>query len=323
MMLGPDVVQDKLDRLPCMFAGCQPASPPALHRSGHTRAPRPLRGAPPRHQPHHPEGERQTMRRFFVAATAALALAACSDIESGNPLSVEGGPGERGPALATAPVGPQWSIFTSQTPEQTLDATPGWEVGTRFSTSKAGKVIGFRFYRASGETGTNTARLWSNSGTQLASATFTTSGTGWQTVMLPTGSRVSLTVNTTYRVSVNTNSAQAKSPGAFYYGGPVTNGPLTADGGYYGQPTGAMPASESTSNFFVDVIFEEDVPLPNLYVQRITAFGGKNYWGQEIIDVVVCNNGAASAGATTTKLKYWWANGGPWQFQWERNLATP
>ena len=35
-------------------------------------------------------------------------------------------------------------------------------------------------------------------------------------------------------------------------------GPLTADAGYYGQPTGSMPTTSSTSSYFVDVVFEEN-----------------------------------------------------------------
>ncbi|HYW12072.1 MAG TPA: DUF4082 domain-containing protein [Longimicrobium sp.] len=261
------------------------------------------------------------IKRFMMGTAAALVLAACGDTESANPMaSAEGGQG-KGPALATAPVGARWSLYDGQTPSETLDATPGWEVGTRLTTNKRGKVIGFRFYRASGETGTNTARLWTNSGQQLASASFSAGGTGWQTVYLPANSAVSLTVNTTYRVSVNTNTAQVKTGGGYAYNGNLSSGPLFSDGGYYGQPTGSMPTSSSASYFFVDVIFEEYVPLPNLYVGGIY-LGGTDYWGNEIATLRVCNNGDGAAGASTTRMKYFWANSGPWQFQWDRTYAT-
>lgn len=260
------------------------------------------------------------MRKFTIlpALAAALLLAACAD---DNPLRPEARPEAAGPQLATAPVGPQWSLYGSQSPDQTNDATPGWEVATRFRTSKAGKVIGFRFWRASGETGTNTARLWTDGGQQLRSKSFTTSGTGWQTVYLTTAERVSLQTNTNYRVSVNTNTAQVKRGGAYVSDGSLSSGPLYSDGGYYGQPTGSMPTSQSASYFFVDVIFEEDVPLPNLYIGNI--FLGRDYWQNQIITVHVCNNGAASAGASTTRVKHWWTPSGPWQLQWDTSTPTP
>ena len=235
------------------------------------------------------------MKRFFVAAAAALALAACGDQNS--PLLVE--PQAAGPRLATPPVGTRWSIFTSQTPAEFLDAAPGWEAGTRFTTSKPGRVVGFRFYRAPGETGVNTGKLWTNTGTLLASANFPSGSSGWQTVYLSSPVRIS--TNTIYRASVNTNTKMAKTGGGFYFDGPITSGPLRADGGYYGQPAGSMPGSESTSHFFADVIFEEDVPLPNLYVSQIRS-GLANAYGQEIVEVIVCNNGPGAAGWSYTRF---------------------
>jgi hypothetical protein len=62
---------------------------------------------------------------------------------------------------------------------------------------------------------------------------------------------------TYYRVSVNTNTKQVKTMG-FFDGGPVINGPLVADKGYYGQPTGSMPTTATGSGFFVDVTFTEN-----------------------------------------------------------------
>jgi hypothetical protein len=62
-------------------------------------------------------------------------------------------------------------------------------------------------------------------------------------------------VNQWYRVSVDTNTKQVKTFGAFD-NGPIANGPLAATSGYDGQPTGSMPPTPSNSNLFVDVIFD-------------------------------------------------------------------
>ena len=240
--------------------------------------------------------------RLLSFVAAALLLGACSD---GDPVGVETRPETRatpaGPQLATAPVGPQWYIFTYQEPAQYLDAAPGWEAGTRFKTSKAGKIVGLWFWRAPGETGTNTGRLWTESGQQLASADFPGGSSGWVYVQLQTP--VAIAVNTNYRVSVNTNTEQAKTFGYFNEYGPIVNGPLTADAGYYGQPTGSMPTQHSGSIFFVDVQFQEDVPLPNLYVAAIDPrFNDIN--GNPVLFIRICNEGPGAAGSTYLRYRH-------------------
>ena len=110
-------------------------------------------------------------------------------------------------------------------------------------------------------------------------------------------------------------------PNVAAFNGHLSNGPLYSSTGFYGQPTGSKPGSGSASYFFVDVIFEEYVPLPNLYVGGIY-LGGTDYWGNEIVTIHICNNGDGAAGPSTTRMKYWYANGGPWQFRWDRTYAT-
>jgi hypothetical protein len=158
-------------------------------------------------------------------------------------------------------IGQRWTIFTTQVPQTTADAAPGWEVATRFTPSRAGRVVGFRFWKAAGESGTHTARLWSDTGSPLGQAVFQAEGaSGWQTVMLADVMLpdITLSAGTAYRVSVNTNVKQVKTGGGLL-GGPIVNGSLTADNAYYGQPTGVMPNTASSSTFFVDVIFEDTV----------------------------------------------------------------
>ena len=219
-----------------------------------------------------------SMQRFVVVATLAL----LSFVVGARPSQAQA---------------PRWTIFTSESPTETLDATPGWEVGTRFTSSKTGKVVGFRFWRAAGETGSNYGKLWTNSGTRLKKSKAFPSGTGWVEIMLDTP--VDISANTTYRVSVNTNTKQVKKGGAYAFDGPISNGPLYSDGGYYGQPIDAMPNSSSASMFFVDVIFDEFVPpppKPDLYVYDINPFDGTT------VNVTVCNAGNADAAASTSRM---------------------
>lgn len=258
------------------------------------------------------------MKRFIAAALAAIALAGCSD---SNPNPVLPTTPARGDLYTGDATQTSWNIFTTQNPESTLDATPGWEVATRFHVSVPGRVVSFRWYKATGETGTHTARLWSSSGTQLASATFSNeSSSGWQTV---TFSGVHISANTDYRVSVNTNVAQVKSFGTLQNGA-ITNGPVTADFSYYGQPTGSMPTSGSYSLYFVDVTFQPDPAQPNLYIGAFVANGGTNIYGQYIATIIVCNNGDLNAPASNTLFRHYAApySGGFYQVgAW--SLSTP
>jgi hypothetical protein len=230
------------------------------------------------------------MRVKYLAVCALVALAACQDGESASPVLPKAEP-----KLAVAPVGPRWTLFTTQTPTETLDATPGWEVSTRFTTSKSGKVIGFRFWRADGETGSNYAKLWTDAGSRMVTSPAFPSGTGWVEVRLTTPVKVA--ANTPYRVSVNTNTRQVKKGGGFSTDGAISNGPLYAGGSHYGQPINVMPASGSSSMFFIDVIFEEDVPLPNLQVTGI--------WpSTSSVLIQVCNRGTGPSGNFYSQLSH-------------------
>lgn len=191
------------------------------------------------------------MKRLLLAA-AALVLAACSD---GRSSLTE--PDSAQPAPPSFAAGDYWTIFTNQTPAESNTFTgSGWEVATRFYVTEEVCVLYLRFWRAAGETGTNRIRLWKEStGAEIVSRVAeSTPSSGWAYAYV--SSIVCLEPNVWYRVSVNTNTAQVKTFGAFS-GGPIVNGPMHATGGYYGQPTGSMPTTASSSNFFVDLLVVE------------------------------------------------------------------
>src|SRR5215218_6578285 len=157
------------------------------------------------------------MKRFILATAAALALAACSD--TSPVIDTRSPPADPNHLLVYGAV---QTIFTSETPASTIDATGGWEVSTRFTVYADGKISGFRFWKAVGETGTHTARLWTTSGTQLASATFASeSASGWQSVF---ANKVISAGD--YIVSVNTNVKQVKSYAYFTNNGPIAHDDL-------------------------------------------------------------------------------------------------
>lgn len=187
------------------------------------------------------------MKRLLTVTSAVLMLTACADgVTPVEPRAMPGGP------AAVKYYYPQQTIFTTETPASTLDATGGWEVGTRFTTTREGLLSGFRYWKALGETGTHTVKLWTTSGSMVWSAGFLYEGaSGWQS----TYSKISMVLPPgTYIASVNTNTKQVKTFG-FFNGGPLVRTHLSADAGAYGQPVGSFPSTISGSAFFVDVNF--------------------------------------------------------------------
>ena len=145
------------------------------------------------------------------------------------------------------------TIVTTQTPAVVVGGEGStWENANQFSSNVDGYITHIRFYKASCETGSHTGRIWSDSGTLLASRAFVIeSPSGWQEVALSTPVHISPGIK--YRVSYNVNVCTAKTMGAL----PITNGPLTAHTSYYSTPAGTFPNmwSGANSNFFADVRF--------------------------------------------------------------------
>ncbi len=95
----------------------------------------------------------------------------------------------------------------------------------QFTSSVAGQITALKFYRSASDTGPDLLDLWSSTGAQLASATFTnTTASGWQTVNLATP--VSIAANTTYVASYHTNGAYVATDN--FFTNALTNGTLTA-----------------------------------------------------------------------------------------------
>ena len=80
-------------------------------------------------------------------------------------------------------------------------------VGVRFRADTNGTITGVRFYKGAANTGTHVGNLWTNTGTLLATATFSgETASGWQQVTF--SSPVAVTANTTYVASYHTNTGQ-------------------------------------------------------------------------------------------------------------------
>ena len=172
-------------------------------------------------------------------------------------------------AVTTAPT--TVSLFTaSNTPAQTNlnDGSP-LEVGVKFQSSVAGQITALKFYRSASDTGADILDLWTTTGTNLASVTFTnTAASGWQTVSLTTP--VAISANTTYVASYHTTGAYVATDNFFttaFTSGVLTAPSTTTAGGngvyaYGGTVTaGIFPTNTfGAANYWADVVFASSAP---------------------------------------------------------------
>ncbi|GDY13784.1 hypothetical protein LBMAG53_26620 [Planctomycetota bacterium] len=152
-------------------------------------------------------------------------------------------------------------LFDGLTPTQ-ADVTDNqpYELGLRWRSSQAGVITAIRHWRSPSETGSHIGRLWSASGTQLASVTFTAeTASGWQEAALATP--VAIAADTTYVVSVNINSRYPCTVGGLAES--VLRPPLSTivgGNGVFGS-VGTFPTqSWNNSNYFRDVVFRSNSP---------------------------------------------------------------
>lgn len=153
-----------------------------------------------------------------------------------------------------------WSNAAAPTLTNLNDGQP-IESGVKFQADINGFITGIRFYKGSGDTGTHTGTLWSSTGTQLATASFSgETSSGWQQVTF--AAPVAVTAGTTY-VASYFSSGGYYSATSNYFTAAVDNPPLhaLADGASGGNglfkygPSGFPTSSFGANNYWVDVVF--------------------------------------------------------------------
>ena len=165
------------------------------------------------------------------------------------------------PATYTCPCS-LWDLTT--TPANLTAPEVPIEVGVRFRSGVDGFITGLRFYKGPLNTGTHSGHLWSNTGTLLATAIFTSeTETGWQRVDLTPP--IAITANTSYVASYHAPVANFSYDYDYFLTSGFDHPPLRAiqDGerengnGAYGYgPAGTFPSATFRSmNFWVDVEF--------------------------------------------------------------------
>lgn len=151
------------------------------------------------------------------------------------------------------------------------------ELGVRFRSDAPGRVMGVRFYKGPGNTGTHTGSLWTASGTRLAQVTFTSeTASGWQEARFATP--VPLTANTLYVVSYHApvgHYAVTETGFTSAVDAPPLHAPADGDGGgngVYHYGTSAFPTDTyRATNYWVDVVFQPDDTTPPSAPSHVTA----------------------------------------------------
>ena len=152
-----------------------------------------------------------------------------------------------------------------------LDVVPSTELGVRFTSDRAGWIKSIRFYKASTNTGTHVGHLWTNTGTLLATVTFTNeTASGWQQMDLPTP--IAITAGTPYVASYYSQSRHFSFDEFYFAGQGYDQAPLhaLADGvagpnGLFHDSASAFPTDGyNSTNFWIDVVFSDTLnAIPN------------------------------------------------------------
>ena len=139
------------------------------------------------------------------------------------------------------------------------------EVGLKFRVDVPGRVVGVRFHKGPGNTGTHVGRLYQADGTLLGQVTFSgETATGWQQADF--ASPVQVQPGVTYVVAYHAPVGRYSVNGGAFSGAGVDRGPLHAladgaDGGngvYRYGSGGVLPTgSWNASNYWIDIAFQE------------------------------------------------------------------
>ncbi|GAA1273688.1 hypothetical protein GCM10009677_28650 [Sphaerisporangium rubeum] len=177
-----------------------------------------------------------------------------------------------------APSASLWDNSTLPAEPDVNEANPV-VLGVKFRSTTNGTIRGVRFYKSANNTGTHIGSLWSNTGTLLASGTFTNeTASGWQQMSFTTP--VSITAGTTYVASYTTGGHWSRTLN--YFTATYTNNPLVApdtvsvngNGVYvYGAGNAFPTNSARASNYWADVLFDAGQSSAALRAKRMGNHG--------------------------------------------------
>jgi hypothetical protein len=212
--------------------------------------------------------------------------------------------------------------LSSATPDQidTNDAMTV-EVGMRFRADYDGQITGVRFYKSLANTGTHVGSLWTDSGTLLATVTFTgETSSGWQQMSF--ASPVSITANTTYVISYHTNVGHYSSNSGYFASTGVDSGHIRApkDGTYgangvykYSAQSAFPDQTFESSNYWVDLVYNYATTPPLNYGNTYNNFiFNKTGETQTLAENLIINNNFTITAGTIDTSSYNITVGGDW-----------
>jgi hypothetical protein len=161
------------------------------------------------------------------------------------------------------------TIFGARVPTNpSVNDSSALELGVRFTAWDDGYVTGVRFYKGTGNTGTHTGSLWTNTGIRLATGTFAgETSAGWQKLTFP--SPVQITAGTSYVASYTAPNGHYAADSLAFSAADFDSAPLHANrsttvagNGLYAYGSGFPTQSFSDTNYYVDVSFVDSVAGP-------------------------------------------------------------
>jgi len=189
------------------------------------------------------------------------------------------------------------------------------EIGTKFSSTVAGNVVGARVYMGASNSGAYTATLWTGGGVPLGSALFPAfAGPGWNQVTF--SSPIPINANQTYVISVYSEDGWYEATYNFFDNA-IVNPPLRGlaagedgpNGVYRFGAGGGFPTNGfNNTSYFADVVFESPCDDFDLSWWTIDCGGGSSTDGTFIINGT---SGQPDAGRMTGGL-YFSLVGGFW-----------
>lgn len=169
-----------------------------------------------------------------------------------------------------------WSSSATPTDSQLGDPN-SVELGVKFRSDVDGYITSIRFYKGSNNTGTHIGNLWSETGTLLASATFSNeTPSGWQQVNFSTP--VAITANAVYVASYLAPNGHYAVDRPYFASAGTDNAPLHllqdgvngGNGVYAYGPGSSFPASTyQSTNYWVDVVLTTTV-IPDTTPPTVT-----------------------------------------------------
>jgi phosphodiesterase/alkaline phosphatase D-like protein len=186
------------------------------------------------------------------------------------------GASSSGPISSFVEAAPLTVWNSSTTPGPPDSDASSVEVGMKFRSDVAGSVVGVRFHKGTGNTGTHIGHLWTSTGTSLGTVTFANeTGSGWQQANFATP--IPIAANTTYIVSYFAPNGHYSANTGFFTSAGVDSPPLHAlrsgvdgsNGVYrYGSSSAFPDSSYNDANYWVDVAFVPGDATP----PAVTAF---------------------------------------------------